>query len=177
MGIKKMFQKKEPTEQEIREELSRVGISTRSNNTRQEKFGAFKNYAQERANMKPQLGPVGGNPYANINPGTNNNNNNPYANDNGNNSNGNPNNNSNSNNGGNPYGGGGATNNNPYGGSGGNGRGSSPSHMHRLHRQLLDHLIHMETIMVLDLVKILLVLMPNQLTIHHILTHRILDQL
>lgn len=126
MGIKKMFQKKEPTEQEIREELSQVGISTRSNNTRQEKFGAFKNYAQERANMKPQLGPVGGNPYANINPGTNNNNNNPYASDNGNNSTGNPNNNGTGKNGGNPYGGG-ATNNNPYGGSGGNGRGSSPS--------------------------------------------------
>ena len=49
--------------------------------------------------------------------------------------------------------------------------------MHRLHRQLLDHLIHMETIMVLDLVKILLVLMPNQPIIHHILTHHILDQL
>lgn len=129
MGIKKMFQKKEPTEQEIREELSRVGISTRSNNTRQEKFGAFKNYAQERANMKPQLGPVGGNPYANINPGTNNSNNNPYASDNGNNSTGNPNNNGNGNgnNGGNPYGGGATNNNNPYGGSGGNGRGSSPS--------------------------------------------------
>lgn len=124
MGIKKMFQKKEPTEQEIREELSRVGISTRSNNTRQEKFGAFKNYAQERANMKPQLGPVGGNPYANINPGNNNNNNlNPYAN-----------NSNDSGNGNNPYGGGGSsstssTNNNPYGSSGGNGngRGSSSS--------------------------------------------------
>ncbi|KAL6454000.1 SEC9 Protein transport protein SEC9 [Candida maltosa Xu316] len=80
MGIKKMFQKKDPTEDEIREELSRVGISTRSNNTRQEKFGAFKNYAQERAQMRPQMGPVGGNPYANIN--SSNGSQNPYANNN-----------------------------------------------------------------------------------------------
>lgn len=30
MGIKKMFMKKDPTEQEIREDLNRVGITTKS---------------------------------------------------------------------------------------------------------------------------------------------------
>ncbi|RCK57606.1 Protein transport protein SEC9 [Candida viswanathii] len=65
MGIKKMFMKKDPTEEELREELSQVGIATKSNKRREEKFGAFKNYAQERAQMRPQLGPA--NPYANIN--------------------------------------------------------------------------------------------------------------
>lgn len=38
MGIKKMFKKKEPTEEEIRQELNQVGISTKSNKQRQEKF-------------------------------------------------------------------------------------------------------------------------------------------
>ncbi|EGW30301.1 uncharacterized protein SPAPADRAFT_63148 [Spathaspora passalidarum NRRL Y-27907] len=65
MGLKKMFQKKEPTEAELREDLNRAGISTKSTNGRQEKFGAFKNYAQERASMKPGFAPVN-NPYANI---------------------------------------------------------------------------------------------------------------
>ncbi|CAK9440242.1 uncharacterized protein LODBEIA_P43420 [Lodderomyces beijingensis] len=63
MGIKKMFMKKDPTEEEIREDLNRVGISTKSGKVREEKFGAFKNYAQERAQMKGGLKPV--NPYAN----------------------------------------------------------------------------------------------------------------
>ena len=78
MGIKKMFKKKEPTEEEIRQELNQVGISTKSNKQRQEKFGAFKNYAQERAQMRPQMAPT--NPYANIN---NTGGQNPYANNNG----------------------------------------------------------------------------------------------
>lgn len=83
MGIKKMFMKKDPTEQEIREDLNRVGITTKSGNTREEKFGAFKNYAQERAQMRPAMAPS--NPYAklqNNDPAQN-----PYAN-NGNNSSG-----------------------------------------------------------------------------------------
>ncbi|KAI5962928.1 SEC9 [Candida pseudojiufengensis] len=78
MGLKKMFMKKDPTEQELREELNRVGITTKSNNQRQEKFGAFKTYAQERAQMKPGMAPV--NPYANVqnnDPAQN-----PYANNN-----------------------------------------------------------------------------------------------
>ncbi|RLV88940.1 Protein transport protein SEC9 [Spathaspora sp. JA1] len=78
MGLKKMFQKKEPTEAELREDLNRVGISTKSSNVRQEKFGAFKNYAQERASMKPGLAPV--NPYANISQPGGSGNANPYAN-------------------------------------------------------------------------------------------------
>lgn len=64
MGIKKMFMKKDPTEQEIREDLNRVGITTKSGNTREEKFGAFKNYAQERAQMRPAMAPS--NPYAQL---------------------------------------------------------------------------------------------------------------
>ncbi|KAI5956707.1 SEC9 [Candida jiufengensis] len=90
MGLKKMFMKKDPTEQELREELNRVGISTKSSNQRQEKFGAFKQYAQERAQMKPGLAPV--NPYANVqtndpasNPYAANNNNNNHSSQNGNN--------------------------------------------------------------------------------------------
>lgn len=73
MGIKKMFQKKEPTEQELRENLQRVGISTKSASGREEKFGAFKAYAQERASRKPGLAPV--NPYSNMNASLGN----PYA--------------------------------------------------------------------------------------------------
>ena len=67
MGIKSVFKKKEPTEEELREHLSTRGISTKSGKgqPRQEKFGAFKQYAQDRANAKPGLAPV--NPYANIN--------------------------------------------------------------------------------------------------------------
>ncbi|KAI5962782.1 SEC9 [Candida theae] len=64
MGIKKMFMKKDPTEEELREDLNRVGISTKSGNTREEKFGAFKNYAQERAQMRPAMAPS--NPYAKL---------------------------------------------------------------------------------------------------------------
>lgn len=73
MGLKKMFQKKEPTEQELRENLQRVGISTKSGTGREEKFGAFKAYAQERASRKPGLAPV--NPYSNMNASLGN----PYA--------------------------------------------------------------------------------------------------
>lgn len=68
-----MFQKKEPTEQELRENLQRVGISTKSSSGREEKFGAFKAYAQERASRKPGLAPV--NPYSNMNTSLEN----PYA--------------------------------------------------------------------------------------------------
>ena len=64
MGIKKMFSRKEPTEQELREDLSRSGIAVKGNNTRAEKFGAFKAYAGERAAARPGLAPV--NPYANV---------------------------------------------------------------------------------------------------------------
>lgn len=78
MGLKNVFKKKEPTEEEIRAHLDKAGISTKSNTNgfgaRQEKFGAFKQYAQERANAKPGLAPV--NPYANLN---NSNGSNPYA--------------------------------------------------------------------------------------------------
>lgn len=60
-----MFKKRDPTEEELVEEMQKVGISTKSTNGRQEKFGAFKQYAQERLNMRPGLAPV--NPYANMN--------------------------------------------------------------------------------------------------------------
>ncbi|SGZ52244.1 CIC11C00000002598 [Sungouiella intermedia] len=73
MGIKKMFTKKEPTEQELINEMQKVGISTKSTNGRQEKFGAFKNYATERLKMKPGFAPV--NPYSNMNASLSN----PYA--------------------------------------------------------------------------------------------------
>lgn len=78
MGIKKMFQKKEPTEEEIRSNLVNLGISTKTTTAggRQEKFGAFRSYAQERSNNRQGLAPV--NPYANVGqtaPGSN-----PYAN-------------------------------------------------------------------------------------------------
>ncbi|CUM65268.1 uncharacterized protein PRCAT00002901001 [Priceomyces carsonii] len=76
MGIRKIFQKKDPTEQELRDDLNKVGIATKSTNGRQEKFSAFKQYAQERHNMKPGLAPV--NPYANMNSGEGGNDN-PYA--------------------------------------------------------------------------------------------------
>ncbi|KAK6458319.1 protein transport protein SEC9 plasma membrane t-SNARE [Scheffersomyces xylosifermentans] len=70
MGIKKMFQKKEPTEEEIKDHLVKAGINTKSNSSfggRQDKFGAFKNYAIERREQRPGLAPV--NPYANIGQG------------------------------------------------------------------------------------------------------------
>lgn len=80
MGLRDKFKKKEPTEDEIRNHLTHAGISTKSKTGgREEKFGAFRNYAQERANQKPGLAPV--NPYANLNQG---NNSNPYANQGGN---------------------------------------------------------------------------------------------
>lgn len=60
-----MFQKKEPTEKELREGLQRVGITTKSDSGREEKFGAFRTYAQERASQRQGLAPV--NPYANMN--------------------------------------------------------------------------------------------------------------
>ncbi|CAI5760770.1 unnamed protein product [Candida verbasci] len=101
MGLKKMFMKKDPTEEEIREELNRVGISTKSGHRREEKFGAFKNYAQERQSNRQNLGPVL-NPYKNLDGNINGGN--PYSNENN-----NPNNNNNNN----PYGG--NSNNNPYG--------------------------------------------------------------
>jgi hypothetical protein len=77
MGLRKVFQKKDPTEDQLRESLTNSGITTKSTSfgAREEKFGAFKQYAQERANRKPGLAPV--NPYANANL---NNTNNPYAN-------------------------------------------------------------------------------------------------
>ena len=56
--------KKDPTEDELREDLSKAGITTKSGNTREEKFGAFRNYAQERAKMRPAMAP---NPYAKLN--------------------------------------------------------------------------------------------------------------
>lgn len=69
-----MFKKKDPTEEELVQEMQKVGISTKGVNGRQEKFGAFKLYAQERQNMRPGLAPV--NPYANMNAAQGN----PYAN-------------------------------------------------------------------------------------------------
>lgn len=62
MGIKTMFKKKDPTEQELVEDLNRLGVSTKSAKGREEKFGAFKEYAQERQNRKPGMAPK--NPYA-----------------------------------------------------------------------------------------------------------------
>lgn len=64
MGIKKMFLKKEPSEQELREGLQRAGIATRMDGGREEKFGAFRTYAQERLAQKQTAAPV--NPYANM---------------------------------------------------------------------------------------------------------------
>lgn len=70
MGLKKVFKKKEPVEEEIKRPKHR-----------EEKFGAFKEYAQEKLSRKPGFQPV--NPYANI--GAQNGGSNPYANnDNGN---------------------------------------------------------------------------------------------
>lgn len=64
MGIKKMFKKKEPTEQELVQEMQKVGISTKGGHARPEKFGAFRQYAQDQSARKPGLAPV--NPYANM---------------------------------------------------------------------------------------------------------------
>lgn len=80
-----MFMKKDPTEEEIVEGLSRAGISTKTGNNREDKFGAFRNYAQERAQTKSGMKPV--NPYANQQQ-PNDPKQNPYANGNDNNVNG-----------------------------------------------------------------------------------------
>lgn len=74
MGLKKMFKKKDPTEEELVDTMQKVGITTKTANNRQEKFGAFKQYAQERQGVKPGMAPR--NPYANMNE----NQGNPYAN-------------------------------------------------------------------------------------------------
>lgn len=70
-----MFLKKEPTEEELRNQLQRAGISTKQPSGREEKFGAFRAYAQERLLQRQGLAPV--NPYANMNASLGN----PYAND------------------------------------------------------------------------------------------------
>ena len=67
MGIKTIFKKKDPTEAELVEDLNKIGVSTKSNKGRQEKFGAFREYAQERQARKPGLAPQ--NPYANVSSG------------------------------------------------------------------------------------------------------------
>lgn len=110
-----MFKKKDPTEAELVDEMQKVGISTKGVNGRQEKFGAFKQYAQERSNMKPGLAPV--NPYANMNNAQGN----PYAQNGNSQSSGD----SHGGNSGNPYGGNGQSNpyassrsSNPYGQNG-----------------------------------------------------------
>lgn len=65
MGLKKIFKKKDPTEEELVNTMQQVGITTKAPNNRQEKFGAFKQYAQERQGMRAGLTPR--NPYANMN--------------------------------------------------------------------------------------------------------------
>ena len=67
MGIKTIYKKKDPTEAELVEDLNKIGVSTKSNKGRQEKFGAFREYAQERQARKPGLAPQ--NPYANVSSG------------------------------------------------------------------------------------------------------------
>lgn len=117
-----MFRQKEPTEQELINEMQRVGISTKTASSgRQEKFGAFKDYATERQSRKPGFAPV--NPYANMNNGQGGN---PYSQEGAGNSNGNPyggnptggnptgGNLSGATSGGSPYAGGNAAGGNPY---------------------------------------------------------------
>ncbi|GEQ66512.1 hypothetical protein JCM33374_g175 [Metschnikowia sp. JCM 33374] len=65
MGIKKIFKKKEPTERELVDDLQKIGISTKTANSRQEKFGAFRQYAHERQSQRSGLAPA--NPYADVN--------------------------------------------------------------------------------------------------------------
>lgn len=111
MGLRKVFQKKDPSEAQIVGDMEKDGMMTKNRfgGGRDEKFGAFKAYAEDRATRKPGLAPV--NPYANQGA----NNGNPYA----------PGNEAPTNpaNGGstNPYGarsgGGSSQANNPYGGS------------------------------------------------------------
>lgn len=69
-----MFKRRDPTEEELREELDNAGITTKSNvGGREEKFGAFRQYATQRQQQRPGYAPV--NPYANVQaPGGN-----PYA--------------------------------------------------------------------------------------------------
>lgn len=64
MGVRKLFKKRDPTEQELVDTMNNVGISTKTDNKRPEKFGAFKQYAQERQQMIPAMAPK--NPYANM---------------------------------------------------------------------------------------------------------------
>ncbi|KAK6464871.1 hypothetical protein DFJ63DRAFT_284612 [Scheffersomyces coipomensis] len=83
MGIRNVFKKKEPTEEELIEGLTQAGIATKSRNPtqgRQEKFGAFKQYAQYKSENQPTLKPTA-NPYANMNGvgGGNGNGGNPYG--------------------------------------------------------------------------------------------------
>lgn len=75
MGIRKVFQKKDPTEAQVLGEMEKDGIMTKNKfgGAREEKFGAFKAYAEDRATRKPGFAPV--NPYANLG----NANGNPYA--------------------------------------------------------------------------------------------------
>ena len=70
MGIKNIFKKRDPTEEEIKEHMQKAGILTKTDNDREEKFGAFKQYAEERRNHKKELAPK--NPYANLNYANNN---------------------------------------------------------------------------------------------------------
>lgn len=65
MGIRKVFQKKDPTEDEVRKSMEKAGIMTKNRygGAREEKFGAFKAYADDRNSRKPGFAPV--NPYAN----------------------------------------------------------------------------------------------------------------
>lgn len=64
MGIKNIFKRKEPSEAELVNDLNKLGITTRGPNQRQDKFGAFQQYAQEQLLRKPGFAPV--NPYANV---------------------------------------------------------------------------------------------------------------
>lgn len=66
MGIRKFFKPEEPTEKELVDEMQRMGISTKAAiGGRQEKFAAFKDYANQRQSRKSGFAPV--NPYANMN--------------------------------------------------------------------------------------------------------------
>lgn len=94
MGLRKAFKKKDPTEEQLVGELQKVGISTKTQGSREQKFGAFREYAQERQSMKAQLAPASnpyanmgnaqGNPYASSKNGSSNRSSNPYAQGNGN---------------------------------------------------------------------------------------------
>lgn len=100
MGLRKVFSKKDPSEDEIRKNLTDAGISTKATTIsgRQSQFGAFQEYAQQQNSRKQGMKPV--NPYANTVLDSSRN---PYANGNVGNGTGNSNGNS------------GGHNNNPYG--------------------------------------------------------------